>query len=206
MSKVMSLLVKEALKDELTAIVKPLEDKVQCLSKENVELRLDNSNLKKEVKSLLLKTNANEQYSRKDNIRIAGIEEEPEEDCYKKVSIFLQSKLGLAINDSDFDRIHRIGKPWSGTRHMIVKFKSYRAKAEVLKHRRKLKGTKGAFINEDLTAFNLELYRQARETDHIVTSWVSDGKTFVKQHDETIHVVRCIEDIHDLKPCRRRSS
>lgn len=76
MTKVMSSLVKEALKDELTAIIKPLGDKVQCLSKENDELRLGNSNLKKEIKSLLLKTNANEQCSRKYNIRIAGIEEE----------------------------------------------------------------------------------------------------------------------------------
>ena len=57
MTKVMSSLVKEALKDELTAIIKPLGDKVQCLSKENDELRLGNSNLKKEI-------------------RIAGIEEE----------------------------------------------------------------------------------------------------------------------------------
>jgi hypothetical protein len=61
---------------------------------------------------------------------------------------------------------------------MIVKFKSYRTKAEVIKHRRKLKGVAGLFINEDLTAYNLDLYYEARGSSFIGATWSSDGKVF----------------------------
>jgi hypothetical protein len=42
----------------------------------------------------MLKTNANEQYWRKYNIRIGGIEEDPKEDCYKKYLHFFKASLG----------------------------------------------------------------------------------------------------------------
>ena len=199
MTKVMSTLVKDALKDELAAIVNPIRDTVQSLSKEYADLRLDNDNMKEDIKSLMLKANANEQYSRKYNIRIGGIKEEPEEDSYEKVSTFFQSKLGLTIENSEYDRIHRVGRRGSKNRQMIVKFKSYRTKAEVIKHRRKLKGTIGLFINEDLTAYNLDLYHQARGVPFIAATWSSDGKVFVKLPDESIHIVRCKEDIQKLQ-------
>jgi flagellar basal body-associated protein FliL len=198
MTKVMPTLVKDALKDELAAIVKPIPDTVQSLSKENVDLRLTNDNMKKDINYLMLKTNVNEQYSRKYNIRIGGIKEDPEEDCYEKVSTFFQCKLGLTIENSEYDRIHRVGKRGSKVRQMIVKLKSYQTKAEVIKHRRKLKGAAGLFINEDLTAYNLDLYYEARGASFIAATWSSAGKVFVKLPDETTHLVRCKEDIQKL--------
>jgi hypothetical protein len=134
--------------------------------------------MKKYINYLMLKTNANEQYSRKYNIRIGGIKKDPKEDCYEKVSTFFQSKLGLKIENSEYDRIHRVGKRASKDRQMIVKFKSYRTKAEVIKHRLKLKGAAGLFINEDLTAYNLDLYYEARGASFIAATWSSDGKVF----------------------------
>ena len=110
-----------------------------------------------------------------------------------------QSKLGLTIENSEYDRIHRVGRRGSKNRQMIVKFKSYRTKAEVIKHRRKLKGTIGLFINKDLTAYNLDLYHQARGVPFIAATWSSDGKVFVKLPDESIHIVRCKEDIQKLQ-------
>jgi hypothetical protein len=53
---------------------------------------------------------------------------------------------------------------------MIVEFKSYRTKAEVIKHRGKLKGAAGLFINEDLTAYNLHLYYEARGASFIAAT------------------------------------
>jgi hypothetical protein len=96
-------------------------------------------NMKKDINYLMLKTNANEQYSRKYNMPFGAIKGDPKEYCYEKVSTFFQSKLGLKIENSEYDRIHRVGKRGCKDRQMIVKFKSYRTKAEVIKHRRKLK-------------------------------------------------------------------
>ena len=47
MTKVMSTLVKDALKDELADIVKPIKDTVQRLSKENVDFAW--WNMKKDI-------------------------------------------------------------------------------------------------------------------------------------------------------------
>lgn len=71
---------------------------------------------------------------------------------------FFRNEMGVTINDAEIDRVHRVGKPGGTTPHqMIVKFKGYRAKQEVLKNRRKLKGKTRLYIKEDLTAYNLEL-------------------------------------------------
>jgi flagellar motor component MotA len=137
MTKVMSTLVKDALKDELADIVKPIKDTAQD-SRRKMLTSLDD-NMKKDINYLMLKTNANEQYSRKYNIPFGGIKGDRKEHCYEKVCTFFQSKLGLKIGNSEYDRIHRVGKRGSKDRQMIVKFKSYRTKAEVIKHRRKLK-------------------------------------------------------------------
>jgi hypothetical protein len=53
-------------------------------------------NMKKDINYLILKTNANEQYSRKYNIRVGGIKEDTKEDCYEKVSRlhFFKTSLG----------------------------------------------------------------------------------------------------------------
>lgn len=193
--------VKEALQHELSSIVAPLKEQLEFLKSENTKLRDTSSKLEKELIRLSAKCNANEQYSRKYNLRIGGIKEEPDEDCYGVVFKFVESQLGVTINDAEIDRVHRVGKPGGlNPRQLIVKFKGFRAKQEILKNRRKLKGKTGIFINEDLTATNLELLRYARQAENISSAWSNDGKIFVKISDESIHVVCCCEDVLNLKP------
>lgn len=200
MKNAISSQVKDLIQNELASIIKPLEEELVSVKIENASLRKDLTGMKNHIKSLSLQANANEQYSRKYNIRIAGIEEIDGEDCYKAASIFFETELGVTVNDSEIDRVHRLGKRGLAPRQMIVKFKGYRAKEAVIKNRRKLKGRKGIYVNEDLTIYNLDLYRKARLADHIVSTWSSDGKIFVKLADESIHVVRSPEDILALRP------
>jgi hypothetical protein len=166
--------VKEALQCELSKIVAPINDQIVLLKSENAKLLV-------EVDRLSIKCNANEQYSRKYNLRIGGIKEELSEDCYQAVSNFFQ-------NDR-LDRAHRVGRPGGfNPRQMIVKFKGYRAKQEVLKNRRNLKGKKGLYVREDLSTYNLELVRYTRDTEYVSSCWSSDGKIFVKLVNCSIHV------------------
>jgi hypothetical protein len=79
---------------------------------------------------------------------------------------------------------------------MIVKFKSYRTKSEVIKHRRKLKGAAGLFINEDLTAYNLDLYYEAHGASFIAAT---ERYLHVKLPDETTPLVCCKEDVLKLE-------
>ena len=75
---------------------------------------------------------------------------------------FFRNELGITVNDSDIDRVHRVGRGGLSPPQMIVKFTSYRAKERVVKNRSKLTGKKGFYINEDLTSYNLDLLRKAR--------------------------------------------
>ena len=70
-----------------------------------------------------------------------------------------------------------------------------RLKDKVVKSRSKLKGKKRFDINEDLTSFNLDLHRKARLAKHVYHAWATDGKIFVKLHDESIQLLRCPADI-----------
>ena len=56
--------------------------------------------MRKYITTLSLHANANEQSSRKYNLRISGIEEKVGEDCYKVVSNFFTTELGVTVNES----------------------------------------------------------------------------------------------------------
>ena len=137
-----------AINDAVEAAIKPLQEKINALESQLTQLKE--------------KCNDNEQYSRRCNIRITGIEESAREDCYNKVINFCDKELGVKIDPKEIDRAHRVGRTENGRhRSMIVKLKSFRVKLQVMMNRRKLKG-KRIFVNEDLTRLNQDLYMLAR--------------------------------------------
>ncbi|CAB4034358.1 Hypothetical predicted protein [Paramuricea clavata] len=121
------------------------------------------------------------------------------EDPYRRLFCsgfkFFETEPSVTVNDCDIDRVDRVGRQGLFPRQMIVKFTSYRAKERVVKNRSKLKGKKGFYVNEDLTSFNLDLLRKARMAGHVQQTCASDDNIFVKLEDDSIHVVRCPDDI-----------
>ena len=109
MKSAVSNQVKQLIKSELNSIVKPLEDDLASIKAENSRLRVELLNIKKQNTTLSL--HANEQYSRKYNARISGIEEVHAEDCFAAVSDFFETELGVTVNDSDIDGVHRYVLP-----------------------------------------------------------------------------------------------
>jgi hypothetical protein len=95
--------------------------------------------------------NANEQYSRKYNLRVGGIKEEPGEDCYEAISSFVSNEMGVTMDDAEIDCVHRVGKAGGSSPHqMIIKFKGYRAKQAVLKSCRELIGKRDFMLERIL--------------------------------------------------------
>ena len=88
------------------------------------------------------------------------------------------------------------GKP----RGIIIKFKSYQKRIEVLKNRRKLKGRKYVIV-EDLTAKNQTLLNKARENTKVETAWSKDDGVIIvllKGSTKTTKRIRCQEDLDSL--------
>ena len=100
-----------------------------------------------------------EQYTRRDNIKIAGIAEDEGEDLAAKV-MSIASDIGVPLSHQDLSAVHRVGKQKQGKpRPTICRFTSRMKKDDLVKNRKKLKDIPAykatVFINEDLTTLRV---------------------------------------------------
>ena len=139
------------------------------------------------IEKVAAKANDNEQYSRRQNVRVTGFveeEEEEEENCAEKFVNLCREKISLDVNDEIVDRTHRVGEKEEGANRAIVRLKTHKDKLTILRNRRNLRGS-GFYINEDLTNINQKLSYTARVTcSNVDTSWTVDGKIFVKRKSD----------------------
>ena len=139
-----------------------------------------------------------QQYSRRNNIRIFGIPEKPEEDTDALVC-GVAEKIGAHITTRDIDRSHRVGRrtpqPTNDTsrdnsyaavagspkdnspRPIIVKLISYKSKLAFIRNRRLLKGS-GVVVAEDLTKMNAKLLSDTFHHEKVCSAWSTDGRIF----------------------------
>ena len=167
---------------------------------ETISLEIDKC--KSKNAGLECKLDQGEQYSRKNCLRISGIEEKPFENTDTIVT-----KLA-ADNESDvdlsqIDRSHRLGDPNKARakpRDIIVKFATYRSRQSFYKRRTLLKQRdhQGVFVNEDLTKFRSGLLFNARSLTKIELlkgAWSSDGNILVKDMNDKVHRINDISDL-----------
>lgn len=124
-----------------------------------------------------------EQYSRRNNLRIYGIDdrnfrETPEETAQKLVSLF-HDKLDLDLSVKDIDIAHRMGRFSQTANRPIVCRMVQRVNAlKVMRARRKCKGTR-VIIREDLTRRNAKLLEKVTALECVKTAWSDNGKVVV---------------------------
>lgn len=149
--------VKEAVGQAMESILKELKAEIAVLE-EKVKTLEDT------IEKVAAKANDNEQFSRRQNVRVTGFVEENEENCAEKFVNLCREKIGLDVNDDIVDRAHRVGKKEERTnRAIIVRLKTHKHKLAILRNRKNLRGS-GFYINEDLTKINQKLSYTARVT------------------------------------------
>lgn len=87
----------------------------------------------------------NEQYSRKNNIRIYGLEENPDKNPQEKIIGLAREELGVEIKEEEIEIeiAHRIGqtrRSQNKPRAVIIKFLSNISKMQLLRKWKLLKG------------------------------------------------------------------
>ena len=103
--------------------------RVTDLKKKINDLESRLSAAQEEAKLALNKTNDNEQYSRKYNLRFIGIEEKKDEICTELIVAFCKEKLRIVVPANTIDRAHQVGKKSEGkTRAILVKFMNNNSK------------------------------------------------------------------------------
>lgn len=121
-----------------------------------------------------------EQYSRRNNLRVYGVDdrnfhETPEETAQKLVSLF-RDKLELDISAKDIDIAHRLGKfsPTSN-RPIVCRMVARTNTLKIIRERRKCKGSR-VIIREDLTRRNAKLLEKVSALDFVKSAWSDNGK------------------------------
>lgn len=179
----------EAVTEELRHKMSGLETNAENLKKQNDTLangckKLEDTLIEKEVKikSMDRRNNDLEQYTRRNSIRIYGLRNVKKEtyfDTCNKVLSLVNDKLGIKLRNCDVDMAHRIGKfNRDGDRPVICKFVQRFAKHDIIRARRKLKGTHYV-IQEDLTVTNAKLLENVTSYSKVKAAWSDEGRLII---------------------------
>ena len=155
---------------------------------------VDTTRINKNILQSRYKEDELEQYTRKENVRISGIEEEngaeTEDQLVEKVCKLVATS-GTSIKESDISTAHRLGRvrQQGEARPVIVRFVSRRKKAELLRSKALLRNHdthRNIFVNEDLTHLRYRLFKCAREKcQH---TFIRDGKVICKSEGQYVTI------------------
>ena len=130
--------------------------------------------------------NDNEQYSRRNNVRIRGLDVKKDDNCKQSVAKFCREKLHIqGIDSADIDVAHLVVRQQNGSAEastqkaptVLVRFYRREHRDLVIRQRRQLKGT-GLTVIEDLTNLNVETFNRARNSPLVDKSWTWNGKVY----------------------------
>lgn len=163
------------IQSQFAIVIKKYEESIAKMTEEIATLRLENEVLKKECNS---KTDVLEQYSRKNNLRVYGIQETQNENVEALVNGLLKNNLGLSMGENYIDCCHRVGpKRDNRPRPILVRFVSYKSRAEVYRSKSKLKGSK-LLIKEDLTQLRVTHMKKLISKYGHRNVWTFNGDIF----------------------------
>lgn len=173
--------------------INDLEDKQDRMEKKIHDMENEITHLKSEVEIHTIAANKNERFSRRNNVRLIGIPEPQEgqrEDCIQITEDILKTKFGI---QSKVERAHRDGRKndQGKSRHILIKFLSYRDKIEVMRNTRNILTGERYFITDDLTPLDLkekqkwvkqvqELYQSGVKLRFYAGKWRQLGGTLYK--------------------------
>ena len=164
--------------------------------------------LEKRIEELERRQDESEQYSRRNSLRISGVDQNENEDVTEKVlSLFNNTmKLSPPVSMEHIDRVHRVGPVKPGkSRPILVKFSMYRTRNSIFRAKKILKevnqaSNKNIYVNEDLTKFRSTLLYKAREMKRqkmITDCWSWDGTILIKDNVNKIIPIRTIADLQE---------
>lgn len=150
--------------EKLTNLDNKMDNLQQEVKKDMKTLQDENQKLKETVQRQELKIEALEMETRKKNLIIFNVKEEPEEN----VQILLQTVIGITenmevqITRGDIDFIYRVGKQQTGkTRPIKVGLTSRIIRTEILKNVKKLKGL-DIGISEDFDKKTVDIRKKLK--------------------------------------------
>ncbi|XP_065679760.1 uncharacterized protein LOC136094097 [Hydra vulgaris] len=140
----------------------------------------------KEINNLNKKTLDLENRSRRNNLRLDGIFEKPNEnwnECENAVKEMFKKQLKIS-NEIIIERAHRIGQPKEDKkpRTIVLKLLNFQDKTKILDATKNLRGT-GIYVNEDFAKETIESRRMLWEEVKMLRL---EGKYAVIKYDKIV--------------------
>lgn len=182
---------------ELSKKVEAMEEKLD-MKDQRIKL------LEKKIKTMENNQDAQEQYSRRECLRLNGLGEEKTENIVEEVIKVFNNTMAVQppIRPEDIARVHRVGKPIDKKkpRQVMIKMTSYRKREDIFKNKKSLINSPLS-LNEDLTQIRARLLYRAREARRgglITSTWSSDGRIVVKLLNNTIKSATTSEELDSI--------
>lgn len=174
------------------AVSKAVDGKVNKMELEIKELKENNEKLENKLNDL-------EQYGRRNNIRIYGINKGrskkiEKNELEKEVVRQLNEKTGCALVNHQIEACHYLDKSQN---QVIVRFVSRKTRDEVFYRKKGFRGTKVS-VTEDLTSKNYHLLKECQNHFDKKFLWTKYGMVKLNLNGK-IYNVRTMKDVENLK-------
>ncbi|CAC5419331.1 unnamed protein product [Mytilus coruscus] len=203
--EVVTVIVKKLMNEFEITVQNKIDEKVEEVKNEMQEkldvLAIENEDLKKQIQDIQypnttiirdlnktsrlskqadISSNYNEQYSRKNNIKILNFPRKEHQDLRKDFMEFVKTELNVQLEDRDVVAIHRIPSQKVGPYPVIVKLFNSDVKRKIMRCRKELT-SKIKFV-DNVTQRNMGLIKRLRETEEFESVWYYNcgiyGRTF----------------------------
>ena len=187
-----------------------VDEKTKDLTQKIYNLEKDNTNLRNEItfikltchksedisKEALSKANHNEQYSRKNNIKIMDIPEKTDESDERLLHTVTEilHKDRININPAKVVAIHRIPGKDNHSRPVLIQFANNSEKSKVMKHRKGMKAM-GHRLVDDVTRANVLLMQRLGKSSEIEQAWYYNGSVYGQTQSGKRHKFDIYDDI-----------
>ena len=209
-------------------VVKQLEDKVNTIENkiqnktnyENIDVKkllTDmeelTQNMKKQnsmIQKLAWENDNNEQYTRRENLRITGIREREGESTSQLV-VQLAGRMGVQLQEADISVSHRLGTPRDASanapRPIIVRFVRREMKDDILRHRKNLKdlpvddlahNESKIYVNDDMTHLKTTMRKILMKQPGVIRVGSINGKLLFTYKINNKEETTSIQDPMDL--------
>ena len=132
------------------------------------------------------KSNYNEQYSRKNNIKIHGVKEEKGEVTID-VARHTMSTIGkVTVDEDDIVAVHRIPTKKGQIKPILLKVKNAEVKTKIMQQRQTFKkngAAAGVRISDDVTRANSKLIQELSVHAKLENAWYYNGSVYARIQD-----------------------
>ena len=191
--------------DEINAVINDLQIKNEELKQENIKLNAEMSKLTSKIDNL-------EGHSRRNNVRITGIDGNSNENwsaTEEKVRSFLSHELNLPeLENVEIERAHRLKTGENNKATIIVKFLRFKDRDTVIRQARRVLGRNSPYhVHEDFTD---RVRHHRRELGKRLAEARQNGLFASLQYDKLIvdstmyGYDECKQTIYEIGPARRR--